>query len=175
MTTKSKIKLFIYLILQDLVNIFSDFYISNKIRYLFYKIYLKKLGKEVVINAKTHIEVPENIVIGNYCSINRNCWLSGGGGLVIGNDVLIGPNVIIHSANHNFIKSDIPYRLQGHSFKEVIIQDNVWLGAGVIILPGVTIESNSVVAAGAVVTKNVPSGVLVGGIPAKIIKELNDK
>lgn len=172
MTVIKKANLFIYLYLQSFVNIFPDFYLGNRLRYLFYKIYLKKVGKGVIFNAKIHLEVPEKIEVGNNSSINRLCWFSGGGGLFIGDNVLIGPNVIIHSANHNYSKKNVPIRLQGHNFKKVVIMDNVWIGAGVIILPGVIINKNSVVAAGSVVTKNVPESVIVGGVPAKIIKKI---
>lgn len=175
MTIGNKIRLFIYLILEDIVNAFSDFYISNKIRYLFYKVYLSHLGENVIINSRNHFEVPGNIKVGNNCSINRDCWFSGGGGLNIGNDVLIGPKVVIHTANHNHNISNLPFRLQGHTFKAVTIKDNVWIGAGVIILPGVIIDGNTIIAAGSVVSKNIPSGVLAGGIPAKIIKVLKNE
>jgi len=88
---------------------------------------------------------------------------------------LTGPNVIIHSANHNYKNPDIPFRSQGHTFKKVEIMDNVWIGAGAIILPGVTIYSNSIIAAGAVVTKDVQSNVIVVGVPAKVQKYIYEK
>jgi acetyltransferase-like isoleucine patch superfamily enzyme len=175
MLIKNKIRLIFYLYFQDLVNIFSDIFLMNKIRNLFYRIYFKKIGKSCIFNCKCHFEVPENIQIGNFCSFNRGCWISGGGGLILHNDVIIGPNVIIHSANHNYKNPDIPFRSQGHTFKKVEIMDNVWIGAGAIILPGVTIYSNSIIAAGAVVTKDVQSNVIVVGVPAKVQKYIYEK
>ena len=117
------------------------------------------------------MEVPGKIEIGNHSGISHGCWISGGGGLTIKDNVIIGPKVIIHTANHNYSSKEIPIMYQGHNFKKVIINNNVWTGAGAIILPGVTIEENSIVAAGAVVTKDVPMDVIVGGVPARIIKE----
>jgi acetyltransferase-like isoleucine patch superfamily enzyme len=77
---------------------------------------------------------------------------------------------IIIPANHIYENVDIPIRLQGLDKKGVIIEDNVWIGAGVKILDGVTIEKNSIIAAGAVVNKKVIMNSIVGGVPAKLIK-----
>ena len=166
----SKIKLIIYQYLQAFVGSIPDIFIGVRIRRFFYKCYLKKCGKNFSVYRNVHFEVPENIIIGNNSGFNMNCWVSGGGGLTIGNDVLIGPNVIIHSANHNFSRIDKPIRLQGHTFKSVIIYDDVWIGAGAIILPGVIIQRGAIIAAGSVVTKEVPQYAIVAGVPAKIIK-----
>jgi maltose O-acetyltransferase len=139
---------------------------------MFYSIYFKKVGKNVIISPHVYFEVPEKIEIGNNCAFNRDCWVSGGGSLVIHDDVIIGPKVIIHSANHNFSNSNIPIRLQGHSFKRVIIKQNVWIGAGAIILPGVTINENCIIGAGAVVTKDIPPNSMAVGCPARVIKKI---
>ena len=165
-------KLLIYCYLEIFLNLFPDFYIGNKIRRCFYKYYFFEVGKGLIVNVNCHFEVPSGITIGENCSFNRSCWVSGGGSLKIGNDVIFGPKVIIHTANHNYFDQTKPIRLQGHSFKEVIINNNVWVGAGAIILPGVTINSNSIIAAGAVVSKDVPSNVIAGGVPARVIKEI---
>ena len=88
----------------------------------------------------------------------------------IGNNVLVGPRVSFESASHNVVFEEGKGR--GLFTKEIIIQDKTWIGAGAIILQGVTIGEGSVVAAGAVVNKDVKKYVVVGGIPARIIKEL---
>lgn len=175
MNLLNKVNLTVYLYLQNVLNIFPDFIVGNRLRRLFYKFYLKKTGYNLTVSVNVHIEVPKNITIGNNCSFNRGCWISGGGGLEIGNDVIVGPKVIIHSANHNYSDFTIPIRVQGHIFKKVTIFNNVWIGAGAIILPGVTINSNCIVGAGAVVTKDVPSNCIVGGSPAKIIKNIYEQ
>lgn len=96
--------------------------------------------------------------------------------ITIEDDVLIGSGVHIYVTNHNFDNPDIPIYYQGHYPSEpVTLKKGCWLGANVIILPGVTVGENSVVAAGSVVTKSVPDRVLVGGIPARIIKSLENK
>lgn len=98
-----------------------------------------------------------------------NAWQS----VEIGNNVLIADRVFITDADHNFSDVTIPIRLQGDSFLgAVTLRDGCWIGIGSVILPGVTIGRNAVVAANAVVTKDVPDYAVVGGVPAKIIKQL---
>lgn len=110
------------------------------------------------------------IIIGSNCSVNPFCVLYGMGGLMIGNNVRIAAQTVIVPANHIFNDADVPIRLQGSVQKGVVIEDDVWIGAGVKILDGVVIGQGSVVAAGAVVTKNVPKYSVVGGVPARIIR-----
>jgi len=131
-----------------------------------------KYGSNVTIWANTHIDFPSKLRVGNNVSINRNCVLNAAGYIEIGDDVLIGPNVIIYSQNHNYEKRDVPVRLQGYSKKKVIIKNNVWIGANTIVLPGVTIGSNSIIGANSLVNKSVPENTLVAGNPGRIIKSL---
>jgi len=168
---KVKLQLLIYQLLQFVVNIFPDIFIGDRVRAIFYKLYFKQIGKKCRFGHKCYFEVPENIQMGNNSSFNKDCWVSGGGGLNIGNNVLIGPKVIIHSANHNYCKMDQLIINQGHTFKHVNIGNDVWIGAGVIVLPGVTIENGCVIGAGSVVTKNIPSYSVAVGNPAKVVKE----
>ncbi|RJQ60599.1 MAG: acyltransferase [Stygiobacter sp.] len=171
---KKIIIIFIYQTLEGILRLIPDIFLGNFVRRMFYQIKLKSCGKKLNIASNCVIEVPQNIEVGNNVGLNVNCWISGGGGLFIGNDVLIGPNVIIHSANHKFDRLDIPIRLQGHEFKKIIIEDDVWVGAGTIILAGVTVHKGAILAAGAVVTQDVPSLAIVGGVPAKILKYRNE-
>jgi acetyltransferase-like isoleucine patch superfamily enzyme len=90
------------------------------------------------------------------------------GGITVEDDVLIGPKVNIITENHPLDPSD----RRALICKRVLIKRNAWIGAGATILPGITIGENSVVAAGSVVTKDVPDNVVVGGVPANIIKPL---
>lgn len=118
---------------------------------------------------------PVNIVRGKMINIGKNVHIMynftamSTGGIVIGDDTMIAANVTIVTNNHDF--DDRPVI----TCKPVTIKRNVWIGVGAIILPGVTIGENSVVAAGAVVTKDVPPNTLVGGVPAKKIKSLSPK
>ncbi len=109
-----------------------------------------------------------NIVLGKNVFINHACSMLDLGGITIEDDVMIGPRVNITSENHPV---EIPQRktlVPG----QVIIKRNAWIGAGATILPGITVGENAVVAAGAVVNKDVPDNTVVGGVPAKVIKTL---
>ena len=95
------------------------------------------------------------------------------GDISIGDNVIFGPGVKIFSENHSFKLFEKVFRLQEEIRNKVVIGNNVWIGSNSIILPGVTIEDNAVIAAGSVVNKNINNGTLNGGIPAKQIKTLN--
>lgn len=112
----------------------------------------------------------KNITIGKNVFFNTGCSFQDRGGITIGDGALIGMNVTIATLNHG-LSLDIrntTYPLP------VNIGENVWIGSNATILPGVTIGNNAVVAAGAVVTQDVPKNRLVGGVPAKVIKEINN-
>ena len=118
-------------------------------------------------------ELGERLEIGENVGIAANAFIAVRGNLKIGNNTILGPGVSIHTENHNFDKLDVPIRLQGAKRKGVIIGDGCWIGSKAIILDGVNIGNNVVVAAGAVVNKDVPDYAVVGGVPAKIIKMRN--
>lgn len=113
------------------------------------------------------IEVGDNSELGQHSLIHAN--------VKIGSYVIMGPNVKIYTRNHNFKSLEVPIALQGKNSKATEIGDDVWIGANVIILPGTSIGSHSVIAAGSVVTKSVPDYAIVGGNPAKVIKYRNEK
>lgn len=133
-----------------------------------------KLGIRTIIWPRAYIYHPEKLVIGDNFYANNNLWMNAMGGIVIGDDVLIGPNVVIHSANHAFNKKNIPIRLQGHEKHKVSIGSNVWISASVIILPGVEICDNVVIGAGAVVSKSIRESGIYAGVPASFIRGLNN-
>lgn len=112
------------------------------------------------------------ITFGDNVGISAGAFISVRGTVEIGNDVIIGPNFSLHSENHNFDQHDKLIREQGESRQGISIGNNVWIGARVTILDGVKIGDNVVVAAGAVVTRDVASNTLVGGIPAREIKRI---
>ncbi|BCE02312.1 sugar O-acetyltransferase [Marinicellulosiphila megalodicopiae] len=131
---------------------------------------LQRAPKIVKIEPPITIEMGGGLTIGERCYFNSGATLLDSGEIEIGNDVLIGPNVQIYSVGHPL---NYDLRSQGeYIFSKVVIQSGVWIGGGSIICSGVTVGEKSVVAAGSVVTKDVPSGVLVGGNPAKLIKEI---
>jgi acetyltransferase-like isoleucine patch superfamily enzyme len=109
--------------------------------------------------------------IGRNVFVNQNCTFYDLGGLDIADDVMIGPNVSLITSGHPIE----PSRRRGFTIaKPIVIERNVWIGAGATIIGGVTVGENSVVAAGSVVTRNVPSNTLVGGNPARVIKSIAD-
>jgi len=109
------------------------------------------------------------IVIEDSVHVGQNCFIDGTGKLKIGKDSLLGPNVAILSADHEFKNPTVPIRLQGAIPKAIVIEEDVWLGANVIVLGDVTIGKGSVIGAGSVVTKDVPSYSIAVGVPAKVI------
>ncbi len=112
----------------------------------------------------------QNITIGKNVFINSGCCFQDQGGIEIGDDVLIGQQVVIATLNHDLIPQD----RANMSPAPVKICDDVWIGAHATILSGVTIGKGAVVAAGAVVTKDVPPNAVVAGVPAKIIKIIKE-
>ena len=93
------------------------------------------------------------------------------GKITIANNVLIGPGVVICSQNYNHIEIDTNINKQGYITAPVIINENVWIGERAVILPGVTVGSNSVIGAGSVITQNIPSNCIYAGNPAKLIRK----
>lgn len=130
----------------------------------------KLLGKNIVLYENGWIEYPHRLEIDCNTSINRNFFINARGQISIGKNVLIGPYVIIYSTNHIFDNTCMSINEQGQTEEPVIIEDDVWIGARSVILPGVIIGKGAVIAAGAVVTKNVEPYSIVGGVPAKFIK-----
>jgi acetyltransferase-like isoleucine patch superfamily enzyme len=112
-----------------------------------------------------------SISIGDRCSINPYSIIYGhGNGVKIGNDVMIAGHTMIVPFNHNFSDLKIKLNEQGIKSHGIVIEDNVWIGAGCKILDGVKIEKGSIIAAGAVVSKSIPPNSIYGGVPAKKIK-----
>ncbi len=141
--------------------------------YLFIlKIKLHSLGKYCRINF-ADIAEPYNVTIGHHVFINKNCQINTARSKVdIGNYVMIGPGVSFIAQDHDISNWKVPMIYNfGHTRGDIKVEDDVWIGANAIILRGVTIKRGSVVAAGAVVTKDVPEYSIVGGIPAVKIKD----
>ena len=132
------------------------------------------IGKGVSIREFSNIDSYMGyIFIDDYCAIGHNCIIGGHGGVKIGKYTMIGGQSYIISSNHKFDNIDVPYMLQGENTKEIIIGNNVWIGANCTILPGVTIGDNCIIAAGSVVTKSFQTNLMIAGNPAKIINEIN--
>ena len=129
---------------------------------------LDKKVEDVTVFTPLYINYGKHIRIGQNVFINFDCTFLALGGITIEDDVLIGPKVSLVTENHPLD----PKERKGLIAKPIIIKKNAWIGANATILPGVTIGENAVVAAGAVVSKDVPDNAIVGGIPAKFIKNV---
>jgi acetyltransferase-like isoleucine patch superfamily enzyme len=113
------------------------------------------------------IKIGKNSLVGEYSVIR------GQGGVIIGDRVYTSPFTQIIAVNHVFDDPTRPFVEQGNTAEGIVIEDDVWLGAGAVITDGVRVGKGAVVAAGAVVTKDVPAHTVVGGVPAKVIKEID--
>jgi len=143
---------------------------SHCFRRFCYRLARIKIGKGSTIHTKTRFYNPRNIIIGEDTIVGEGAVLDGRARLIIGSNVDIASEVMIYNSQHdieneNFTAVDKP----------VVIEDYVFIGPRAIILPGVTIGKGAIVAAGAVVTKDVPPYAIVGGVPAKIIGERKNK
>lgn len=149
---------------------------ENKNRIL--KELLGNIEENVWITPPFYVDYGNNIYIGNNTEINMNCTFLDDNKIVIGKNGLIAPNVQIYTAFHptnaidrfGFPKKDGTFEFCKTQTKPVIIGDNVWIGGGVIILPGVTIGNNVVIGAGSVVTKDIPDNKIAYGNPCRIIR-----
>ncbi len=130
-----------------------------------------RLGRYSVIESGTCINnAVGDVIIGDYTRIGLHNTIIGP--VNIGHHVNLAQGITVTALNHNFEDSEKRIDEQGVSTTPVVIEDDVWIGANAVILPGVRVGTHSVVAAGAVVTKDVPSHSIVAGIPAKIIKKI---
>ena len=150
-------------------------------------------GRHAVIHCSARMDTPpyRKFSLGDYSVIESfSCINNAGGDVIIGDhtrvglhNTIIGPvtigdhvnlaqGITVTALNHNFADTDKSIDEQGISTSPIVIEDDIWIGANAVVLPGVTIGHHSVIAAGAVVTKDVPPHSLVAGVPAKIIKQL---
>lgn len=141
----------------------------NQIREYLSDIIGAKIEESTTVFAPFYTNFGRFTKIGSNVFINHACSFLDMGGITIEDEVLIGPRVNLVTENHPLD----PTNRRALITKPILIKKNAWIGAGATILPWVTIGENSVVAAGAVVSKDVPDNVVVGGIPAKIIKSIN--
>lgn len=129
------------------------------------------LGRNSIIECTGVLrELGEYLTIGEHVGIAANAFIAVRGPVKIGSNTIFGPGVAIHAENHVLENMDVPIRLQGTSRIGVTIEEDCWIGSNAIILDGVTIGKGTVVAAGAVITKDVLPYSIVGGVPARIIQ-----
>ena len=142
---------------------------ADEVRALFSELIGKKVDDSFLLIPPFYATGGADTRIGRNVFVNQNCTFYDLGGLDIADDVMIGPNVSIITSGHPIEPSQ---RRAIVVAKPIVIERNVWIAAGATIIGGATVGENSVVAAGAVVTKNVPPNTLVGGNPARVIRSI---
>jgi acetyltransferase-like isoleucine patch superfamily enzyme len=145
--------------------------IGNFLRYAVLKIFMKKL-QTTYIDEMVTVYFPWNVEVGKRSSLNQGVIVDGTAPVRIGKGVRIAANVYINTADHE-IKTGELIANQGFVIGEVVIEDDVWIGAGAILLKGITIGKGSVIGAGSVVTKDIPPYSIAVGAPCKAIKKRN--
>ena len=129
-----------------------------------------KTGESIYVNPPLYVDYGRHVEIGENFYANMDCVFLDVNKIIFGDNVMLGPRVGFYTAGHptdpDIRNTELEFGLP------IIVEDNVWFGANSTILPGVNIGKNSIIAAGAVVTKNVPSNTIVGGNPAKVIKQI---
>ncbi|KOY67501.1 sugar O-acetyltransferase [Clostridium sporogenes] len=136
-------------------------------------------GANLWITAPFFVDYGNNIYLGNNCEVNMNCTFLDDNKIIIGNNALIAPNVQIYTAFHptnaqerfGEVKEDGSFEFCKTQTAPVVIGNNVWIGGGVIIMPGVTIGDNVVIGAGSVVTKDIPSNKIAYGNPCRVVRD----
>lgn len=157
------------IILKKIRNIIKFYLKIDQYGLLKNKYFNLSIGKNVDINPMRQVEFGSNVLISKNTSITTS--LSHDSKITIGNDVMIAHNVLIIGGNHKISDINIPMRLQGEGKQgSIVIEDDVWIGAGVIVLTGIRIGKGSVIGAGSVVTKNIPRYSVAVGNPAKVVK-----
>lgn len=148
----------------------NSYHTMPELRQLFSELIGQEVDDKFGLFPPFYTDYGKNIKLGKGVFINEGCCFQDQGGIEIGDNTLIGQQVVIATLNHDLN----PARRKNMLPSPVKIGNNVWIGAHATILPGVTIGDNAVVAAGAVVTKDVPANVVVGGVPAKVIKTIEE-
>jgi acetyltransferase-like isoleucine patch superfamily enzyme len=138
-------------------------------RWIVLKLFLRRIEGWVWFRDNVTIWFPEGVSIGSGSMVGENCFLDGYGGLTIGRDVLIAHNTSLIAEDHGYSTRRLPIRKQPKTPGAIVVEDDVWIGCGVRVLKGVTIGRGAIVAAGAVVTKDVPPYAIVGGIPGRVL------
>ncbi|MGL5052931.1 MAG: DapH/DapD/GlmU-related protein [Cetobacterium sp.] len=154
--------------LQITAELNNNYHGPEKVRKIFSKLIGKEIDESFMLFPPFYTDCGKNISIGKNIFINSGCHFQDQGGISIGDGTLIGPKVVLATLNHGIS----PEKRNNLCPKPIIIGKCVWIGGNVTIVPGVTIGDNAIIAAGSVVTKDVPKNMMVGGVPAKIIKKI---
>lgn len=148
---------------------FPTYKFGYKVRHFLAKRLLKNCSNGVIIKDRAYFGNGDRLSVGMNSQLGQNCRLNGD--IEIGDNVLMGPDVVMMATSHEYSNTEIPMMDQGEAIvKKIIIGNDVWIGTRVIILPGVEVGDKSIIGAGSVVAKSVPKGSVVVGNPGKIVK-----
>ena len=144
------------------------------IRGILAKMFFKKCTGFAWLQPRIILVHTDRMVVGTNFGVNSGSYINGIGGLEIGNYVLIGSNVTISSGKHPIEGKDIPVFTRPTILQKIVIEDDVWIGAGAVIMPGITIAKGTVIGANSVVTKDTLPYSIVAGVPAKTLRFRED-
>lgn len=171
----SEAHLFMHGVSQEALKITAEingsYHTPEELRALFSKLIGQPVDDTFGLFPPFYTDCGKNIHLGKHVFINMGCKFQDQGGIFIGDGALIGHNVVLATLNHAMSPKDRATMVPA----AIHIGRNVWIGANATVLPGVTIGDGAVVAAGAVVTKDVPENTIVGGVPARIIRQLSEE
>ena len=144
------------------------YHTPEEVRAMFFQLIGQPMDETFCLFPPFYTDYGQNITVGRNVFINTGCRFQDQGGIVLGDGALIGHNVVLATLNHD----EDPARRHILHPASIVLGKNVWIGANATVVPGVTIGDGAVVAAGAVVTRDVPPNVVVGGVPARILKQI---
>ncbi|TWT08235.1 sugar O-acetyltransferase [Planococcus sp. CPCC 101016] len=151
------------------VELNGHYHTPEEVRELFSRLIAKQVDATFALFPPFYTDCGKNINVGKNVFINSGCRFQDQGGITIGDGALIGHNVVLATLNHDV---DPRKRSKMHP-APITIGKDVWIGANVTVVPGVEIGDGAIIAAGAVVTKSIPSNVIAGGVPAKVLKKID--
>lgn len=172
-TGGSEVHKYMHKVSQDALRITAElngsYHTPEEIRGLMSILTSKVVDETFAMFPPFYTDCGKNITLGKNVFINSGCRFQDQGGITIGDGALIGHNVVLATLNHGLA----PEKRQDIHPAPIVVGKNVWIGANATVLPGVTIGDNAIIAAGAVVTRDVPANTIVGGVPAKVIRGVN--
>ncbi|MGN7313007.1 sugar O-acetyltransferase [Alkalicoccobacillus gibsonii] len=148
----------------------TGYHSTEEVRKQFFELTTQEIDHTFELLPPFYTDFGQNITVGSHVFINSGCTFMDRGGITIGDHVLIAPKVNLVTTNHPISPSERRATIS----KPINIKNNAWIGIAATIMPGVTIGENSIISAGAVVTKDVPDNVIVAGVPAKVIKSIEE-
>lgn len=149
----------------------ASYHTPEEIRDLMRRITGREIDETFNLFPPFHTDFGKNIRLGKNVFINSGCCFQDQGGISIGDRVLIGHNVVLATINHGIR----PEERHVNAIAPIVVGDDVWIGAGAVVLPGVSIGDGAIVAAGAVVSRDVAPRTIVGGAPARFIRSIDDR